>query len=224
MPEYRHAGCGWPNGAVTGGNGRILMLPSLVVPPPSTAPFCPHICLIRRRRTKPEVPALFILNAVDNVHADGVVSHARRIITGGAIVTDVLPSCRPVARRQEPRRLRHRGRRLNPVRSDCQDHPITELMMSAGCQPARIGLDYARPETVGQGREWCHLRNMTVSADQRAILDDSTRAEASWATAKQADTRGTLSRHRDLPLVRNRGARPRLLAQVRGLFVLRIIP
>src|SRR5436190_17975641 len=28
MSDYRHAGCGWPNGPVTGGNGRILALPS----------------------------------------------------------------------------------------------------------------------------------------------------------------------------------------------------
>lgn len=36
--------------------------------------------------------------------------------------------------------------------------------------------------------------------------------------------RGTLRRHRDLPLVRNRGASPRLLTQVRGLSVARILP
>lgn len=201
------------------------MRQSGVVAPPVATPLQAHVSLIGCRRSEPEMPSSLILDALNDINSDGVIPNASRVIAIRAIMADILPPCWPVTRRQEPCSLRHRDLGFAPIaRTHGHDHPVSRSMMTAESQPARIRLDDARPETDIQRRQRVHLCTMPARTERRAVLDNTIGSESGVSATEQARAYGRLSRHRDLSLTRNRGAGPRLLTQVRGLCVARILP
>jgi hypothetical protein len=132
-----------------------------------------------------------------------------------------------------PVSLEHDGRRLDKTTARNPEHPIAGRQASRRPQPARtkVGAVFGNgtiavnlcPEPFRTSR----FARCTLACS-RAI--HSLRRSAFYRARQTIDGRptmgtGRLYLHRDFPLSRrNRGVRPRLLSQVRGLSVARILP
>lgn len=97
-------------------------------------------------------------------------------------------------------------------------------LRSALALPTAAGQRVALPQTTAGNR----FDGAAVTSATKADIARPSAFRVLFEDGKPAKLRasrdGNLVRHRDLPLSRNRGARPRLLTQVRGLSVAVIIP
>lgn len=167
----------------------------------SASPFGDSIRSIGGIGSKPQVAALRIFNAVDDMHVDRVVPDTRGIIPFRAIVTDGLIRGRPMACRQPPCHLRHRYSLPPASIRTYSDQAIAEPVMRSGGQPTPVRFLDARPEQFGRRLLSPRVRDLCSTRLRAVLPSPGTQSTGDGFKSSTASKTGTLNRHRRVPSV-----------------------
>lgn len=173
------------SGATLGMQARAVLIPS------SRSHLRNHVCRIGSGGSKPEMPYARVLDAVNSVNADRVVSHASSHI---ARVAYDLTSCRPLPCRKSPRK--HVSISMLPEASN----PAVAISLYGACpQPAVIAVINPCPEALFNAvqRMLATVQAVTTSTTEETDIGLPTREDD--AAAREA-RRGCIIRlHRVSP-------------------------